>query len=114
MKRRWTIALTMLCGLAIFGLGALLLTLTKSGHVHALAQDVEQAKVIGRTIRLVLIAAIAAFWSRGVGLLNRRGTRNTERVLNARWRVVGWLVALEILIGYGLASAFIQALAINA
>jgi hypothetical protein len=64
--------------------------------------------------RLGLIAAIAFFWSPILRALIRAGRLEPERyaALKAlRWRVVGWLIVLELILVRGVLMDFLSTLA---
>jgi hypothetical protein len=63
--------------------------------------------------RIVLIAAIAFFWSLILRALIRSGRLEPERyaTLKAlRWRVVGWLIVLELVLVRGVLMDFLSTL----
>jgi hypothetical protein len=64
--------------------------------------------------RIVLIAAIALLWSPILRALIRAGRLEPERyaTLKAlRWRVVGWLIVLELVLVRGVLMDFLSTLA---
>ena len=63
--------------------------------------------------RWVLIACIVFFWPQLIKLYACKKDLNTQyitRLLQARWRIAGWLIVLEIVLGTSLVQHCYQAL----
>lgn len=63
--------------------------------------------------RWILITCIVFFWPQLVKLYARKKDLNTQyitRLLQARWRIAGWLIVLEIVLGTSLVLRSYQAL----
>ena len=107
-------------GLLAFSLLALLLTaIVGIGLWHVVAVDslarvgavVAHLSALASVVRGVLIGAIALLWPRLLACLQKREsiTASDQAVLlAARWRIVGWLLIIELLLGQQLLSHVVR------
>lgn len=113
MRRRWFVLLTLLTfGLAL-GIGALLWQSVQTTSVVAVQTRIEVMKPVFTAIRLLVIALVALLWPGVSRTLHRRGhvdEAGAERLLSLRWRVVTWLVVIELMLGQNLLGRFLAAL----
>lgn len=113
MRRRWLVLLTLLAfGLAL-GIGAFLWNAVQMSSVVAVQTRMEMMKPISSAIRLLVIASVAMSWPAITRTLHRWGRvdeAGVERLLSLRWRVVTWLVVIELLLGQNLLGQFLAAL----
>ncbi len=108
-RRRWFVGLSFLTVVLIFALGALLWYSAELFSLSTVSDQVARLKPFASIVRLLLIALLAALWPRLVDLAVRYGRVNaTERSqLHAlRWRVIAWLLIIELMIGQDLFSRF--------
>ena len=112
-RRRWLVLLTLLAfGLALV-IGAFLWQAVQTSSVVAIQTRVELMKPLFTTIRLLLIGLLALAWSAVTRLLLRRGRIDGDgagRLLSLRWRIVTWLLIIELLLGQNLLGRFLGAL----
>ena len=113
MRRRWFVLLTLLTfGLAL-GIGALLWQSVQTTSVVAVQTRIGVMKPVFTAIRLLVIALVALLWPAVTRFLHRWGRvdeAGAARLLALRWRVVTWLVVIELLLGQNLLGRFLAAL----
>jgi len=94
-------------------IGAVLWQWVRTSSVIELAHQVSSLKSVFSVLRLTVIALLAAFWPALThGFARWRQLDNTARaqLLAARWRIVGWLVLLELILGQNLLARFVHAI----
>lgn len=108
-------------GLLAFSLLALLLAATVAvGLWHVVAVDslarvgaaVAHLSALAGMFRGVLIGAIALGWPRWLTWLQKRDSITAfdqAIMLAARWRIIGWLLIIELLLGQQLLSHVVRA-----
>lgn len=113
MRRRWFVMLTLLAfGLAL-GIGAFLWHSVQTSSVAAIQTRIEVMKPVATAIRLLLIGLVALTWSAMTRALHRWGRVDevgAARLLSLHWRIVTWLVVIELMLGQNLLGRFISAL----
>jgi len=113
MRRRWFVLLTLLAfGLAL-SIGAFLWHSVQTSSVAALQTRIEMMKPAFTTIRLLLIGLVALAWpaiTRGLHRWGRVDEAGAARLLSLRWRIVTWMVVIELVLGQNLLSRFLVAL----
>ena len=113
MRRRWFVMLTLLAfGLAL-GIGAFLWQSVQTSSVAAIQTRIDVMKPVFTTIRFLLISLLALSWpaiTRGLHRLGRIDEAGAARLLSLRWRIVTWLVVIELMLGQNLLSRFMSAL----
>lgn len=113
MRRRWFVLLTLLVfGLAL-GIGALLWQSVKTTSVVAVQTRIEVMKPVFTAIRLLVIGLVALSWPAVTRSLHRWGRVDeggAARLLSLRWRIVTWLVVIELMLGQNLLGQFLAAL----
>lgn len=113
MRRRWFVLLTLLAfGLAL-GIGVFLWYSVQTSSVAAIQTRIEVMKPVATAIRLLLIGLIALAWPATTRALHRWGRIDEVGVghlLSLRWRIVTWLVVIELLLGQNILGRFMFAL----
>ena len=112
IRRRWFFGLSILAVGLIFAVGALLWQVTKLSSLSAVSEQIVRLKPFAGAIRLLLIAVLAALWPWLVDLANRSGrvdAAERSRLHALRWRVVAWLLIIELMIGQDLFGRFFLA-----
>jgi hypothetical protein len=105
MHRRGLLGLTLLSVVLTIGVGALLWQVVELSSVAAVSAQIDQIKPIASGIRLALICLLAAIWPSMVRLAHRSGRANDsqrDNLLALRWRLVGWLLVIELVLGQNL------------
>ncbi|MCP4288322.1 MAG: hypothetical protein GY792_28500 [Gammaproteobacteria bacterium] len=112
MRRRWFVGLSLLAVGLIFTVGAILWQATELSSLSVVSDQVVRLKSFAGVIRLLFIALLAALWPRLVDLAVHSGrvdAAERPRLLAFRWRVVAWLLIIELMIGQDLFGRFLIA-----
>ena len=111
--RRWTLALTLLAFVLALAIGGLLWQAVETASVVAIQGKVTAVKPVFTILRLSVIALIALLWPMLMGAFHRLGRIDDARraeLLAVRWRIVAWLVVIEVVVGQNLLGHVISAL----
>ena len=112
LRRRWFVGLSLFAVALIFAVGALLWQAAEFSSLSAVSEQVARLKPYAGAIRLLLIVMLAALWPWLVDLAARYGqvdTRGRSQLHALRWRVVAWLLIIELMIGQDLFGRFFLA-----
>ena len=113
MRRRWFVLLTLLAfGLAL-GIGGFLWQAVQTSSVVTIQTRIELMKPIFSGIRLLMVGLVAMSWTAATRALHRWGRvdeAGAAQLLSLRWRIVAWLLVIELLLGQNLLSRFLVAL----
>ena len=105
LRRRWFVLLTLLAfGLAL-GAGGILWHSVETTSVVAVQTRIDALKPIMTGIRLSLIALVAIAWPWFMNSLRRWGRIDASQattLIALRWRIVTWLVVIELVLGQNL------------
>ncbi len=112
-RRYWFPGLSLLALALVMTVGALLWQAVELTSLAAVSRTIDDFKPIAGVVQLTLIGLLALFWPRLVALAAR--TRNADgrtRVhwLGLRWRVSGWLLVIELVLGQDLLGRFLAAI----
>ena len=113
-RRCWVFTLSGVAALAVMTVGAVLWQVVELSSLSAVAQRVDQLKPLLVGLRLALIGLLALLWPWLSRL--RHGLDDGNRLKQAhwmalRWRIVGWLLIIELIIGQNLLGRFVGVLA---
>ena len=89
--------------------GFLLMHRLQTSSMQSVRLEIDSWKMPLMVLRWSLVAWVALGWQGLVGFLEHAGLIGQSRsgpVLSMRWRVIGWLLLLELVIGQGMVSAF--------
>ena len=112
LRRRWFVGLSLLAVGLIIGVGALLWQAAELSSFSIVSDQVARLKPYAGAIRLLFIGILAALWPRLVDLAVRSGrvdVTERSRLHALRWRVIIWLLIIELMIGQDLFSRFFLA-----
>ena len=112
MRRRWFIGLSFLAVGLILAVGALLWQAAELASLTTVSEQVARLKPFAGAIRLLLIGVLGALWPWLVDLAVRYGrvhAAERSKLYALRWRVVAWLLIIELIIGRDLFSGFLLA-----
>jgi len=103
-RRRWFVTLSMIAAFAAIAVGMLLWQAVELGSLVSVSERLDSAKPLMSGLRLALIGSLAAFWPQLSLLAARMGNDDAThgRWMALRWRVVGWLLVIELVIGQNL------------
>mgnify|MGYP005841892089 CR=1 FL=1 len=114
MRRRWFLTLSLVAALAVVAAGTLLWHAVELSSLAAVSEHVDRAKPLWSGVRLALIGLLAVFWP-WFPSLRFRGDAGKEigraRWVALRWRVVGWLLVIELVVGQNLIGRFVGLIA---
>ncbi len=110
-RRRWFLGLSMLALALVLAVGALLWQAVALTSLAAVARTVDDVKPLAGVVRVLLIALLALAWPRFVAFAAR--TQNADKRTKAhwlalRWRVIGWLLLIELVLGQNLLGRFLS------
>ena len=103
--RRWLLRMLLLTGVLAMGLGWILMVVISLSSIEQAEARVDDVREWASLVRLGLITGIAALWRPIVLRLhagNRLLARPVRDWLALRWRIVFWLLMLELFIGQNL------------
>ena len=112
MRRRWLVGLSLLSIALTAVLGLLLWYSAERHSLSAVSEQIQWLKPLAGATRLLLIGLLAAIWPRLVDLAvqyRRVDAAARSRLIALRWRVVIWLLIIELMIGQDLVHRFLQA-----
>ena len=101
-ERRWTRRLTVLAILCSLTLGIVLWQSLSLSALDSAANRMGELKNKSSVVRLIVIAVILLAWPFVVRLGTRLFGPSASRLQSARYRVCGWLLVIELLIGQNL------------
>jgi len=104
-RRRWFFLLTLLAFVLALGTGGILWHSVETSSVSEIQIQVDSLKPVFTGIRLFLIALIGMVWPFVTNNLHRWGRIDKAQVttmLALRWRIVTWLVVIELVLGQNL------------
>ena len=108
MQRRWFLRLSVLTLIvAVVSAGVLVMTLQHT-DLRTLRHHLENYRFTTTAIRLGGIALIALAWPKLVAASEQYGHISLERsdeLKALRWRILTWVILIELLIGQNLISA---------
>ena len=109
---RGFLTLSLVAVLAAIALGALLWEAIELSSLNAVSERVDQAKPILSGLKLALIGLLAFLWPRLSSLWRRAGADDENaraRWMALRWRVIGWLLVVEFMVGQNLLGRLVSA-----
>ncbi len=110
MRRRGLLGLSLLAVVLTVGVGLWLWQAVELSSVSRVSAQVDQLKPIASAVRVALIGLVAILWPKLVRVVERYGwvdEGQREELLTHRWRVVGWLLGLELVLGQNLLGRFL-------
>ena len=105
MRRLGLLGLTALAVVLTIGVGLLLWQAVELSDMSQVSAQIDQIKPFASGIRLALIGLLAALWPRLIHLAHRSGRvedSQQSNLLALRWRLVGWLLVIELVLGQNL------------
>ena len=108
--RTGVVGLSVLAAILTVGLGVLLWQAVQLSSVATVAGKIEAIRPLATGIRLGVIGLVAMAWPNLLKLAQRAGrlsNSHSDYLLAKRWRVVGWLLVIELVLGQGLLNRLI-------
>ena len=112
-RRRWTLVLTLLAFALALAIGGLLWQAVETASVVAIQGKVAAVTPVFTILRLSVIVVIALLWPMLMGAFHRLGRIDDARraeLLAVRWRIVAWLVVIEVVVGQNLLGQVVSAM----
>ena len=112
VNRGGLLGLSLLAAVLAAGVGVLLWQAVELSSMAQVAARIDELKPIATGIRLALIGLVAVLWPWLIGLANlavRIGEQQRDDLLAQRWRLVGWLLVIELVLGQDLLARFFVA-----
>lgn len=112
-RQRWFWRLSMLSIILALVVGAFLWRALEIASITDIQTRFEGLKPAFMGIRWLLIGLIVGFWPAIVNKLHQSGrvaVAEKHKLLALRWRVLVWLVLIELVLGQNLSGHFFQAL----
>ena len=112
MRRRWFVGLSLLAVGLIFAVGALLWQAAELTSLSAVSEQVARLKPFAGAFRLLLIGMLAVLWPWLIDLAVRHGqfdAAERSQLHALRWRVIIWLLIIELMIDQDLFGRFFLA-----
>ena len=105
LHRRWFLLLTLLAFALALVAGGILWHSVETSSVVAMQTRIDALKPIFTGIRLFLITLVAVVWPFVTSNLHRWGRIDEAQattMLALRWRIVAWLMVVELVLGQNL------------
>ena len=110
LRRRWFLTLSLVAAAAVIVLGVVLWQAVELSSLAAVSERVDRLRPFLGGVRLVLIGVLAVVWPWLSSLTLRAADEATRaRWMALRWRIVGWLLVIELIIGQNLLGLFFSA-----
>lgn len=109
LRRRWLLTLSLVAAFAVIAVGSVLCQAVELSSLTAVSERVDKMKPLLCGLRLALIAVLAILWPWLSSLWLRTGADDEVsrvRWMALRWRVVGWLLVIELITGQNLFGRF--------
>ncbi len=105
LRRRWFLLLTLLVFVLALVFGGILWYSVGTSSVSEIQSRIDALKPLFTGFRLVLIALVAMTWpflTSGLRRWGRIDEGQRDTLDNLRWRVMTWLVVIELVLGQNL------------
>lgn len=113
LRRRWFLTLSLVAVGGVIAVGLVLWQAVGLSSLSTVSERVAAAKPFASAIRLALIGLLALAWPRlpvfWAGA-NGNDDRAHVRWMALRWRVAGWLLVIELVLGQNLFGRFLGAI----
>lgn len=110
LRRRWFLTLSLVAVGGVIAVGLVLWQAVELNSLSTVSERVAAAKPFASAIRFALIGLLALVWPRLPALwagANGNDDRTHARWMALRWRVVGWLTVIELVLGQNLIGRFL-------
>ncbi len=101
-NRRWFFRLTILAIVLALTIGTVLMYALQISSVLAVQSSIDSHKPFLTGLRLMVIGLIAYAWPKLIQCAEQSGRISKERrtqLSSLRWRTVGWLLIIELVLG---------------
>ncbi|MEM7669220.1 MAG: hypothetical protein AAF317_08715, partial [Pseudomonadota bacterium] len=108
-RRRWFVTLSLIAALGMIAVGAILWQTVGLTSLSKVAEQITTAKPFATALRFTLIGLVAIAWPRlrrRQPKANRQDDLADRSWMALRWRVIGWLLIIELVLGQNLIGHF--------
>ena len=110
LRRRWFLTLSLVAAAAVIVVGVVLWQAVELSSLAIVSERVDRLRPLLGGLRLALIGALAVVWPWLSSLRSRADDEAARaRWMALRWRVVGWFLVIELIIGQNLLGRFFSA-----
>lgn len=113
LRRRWFFTLSLVAAIGAIAVGSALWQAVDLSSLSTVSERIAAAKPFASAIRFALIGVLALAWPRLPALwarANGNDNRTHARWMALRWRIVGWLLVIELVLGQNLIGRFLGAM----
>ena len=113
VRRRWFLLLSLLAFALALVTGGILWHSVETSSISEIQTRVDAMKPVFTGIRLVLITLVAMAWpfvTNGLRHWGRIDEGQRDTMDNLRWRIVTWLVVIELVLGQNLLGQVVTVL----
>ena len=110
LRRRWFLTLSLVAVGGVIAVGLVLWQAVELNSLSTVSGRVAAAKPFASAIRFALIGLLALAWPWLPALwagADRNDARTHARWMALRWRAVGWLIVIELVLGQNLIVRFL-------
>jgi len=113
LRRRWFLTLSLAAAIGVIAVGVVLWQAVGLTSLSTVSERIAAAKPFANALRFALIGLLALTWPRlpalWTGVIGE-DDRAHVRWMALRWRVVGWLLVIELVLGQNLIGRFLGAI----
>ena len=109
MRRHGFLGLSLLATALTIGVGVVLWQAVELSSVSLVSAQIDRIRPFASVVRLAFIGGVAILWPKLTHLAHRYGRIDEARrddLLAQRWRVVGWILVIELVLGQDLIGRF--------
>jgi hypothetical protein len=113
MRRPWFVTLSLVAALSMIAVGAILWQAVGVSSLSTVSDQITTAKPFASALRIALIGLLAIAWPwlrRRQPGANGQDDQADTRWMSLRWRVIGWLLIIELVLGQNLVGHFVSAI----
>lgn len=113
VRRRWFLTLSLVAVGGVIAVGLVLWQAVEVSSLSTVSERVAAAKPFASAIRFALIGLLALAWPWLPALwagANGNDDRTHALWMALRWRLIGWLVVIELVLGQNLIGRFLGAI----
>ena len=113
LRRRWFLTLSLVAAVGAIAVGVILWRAVGLSSLSTVSERVAAARPFASAIRFAFIGVLALAWPRLPAFW--AGAKGSDDLTHARWmalrwRVVGWLLVIELVLGQNLIGRFLGAI----
>lgn len=113
MRHRWSVTLSLIAAIGMIAVGAILWQAVGVTSLATVSEQITAAKPFASALRVALIGLLAIAWPwlrRRQPCANGQDDHADTHWKRLRWRVVGWLTIIELVLGQNLIGHFLSAI----